>query len=53
LECGGKRYSARRRFFPRPVFLKAVPRFACHRTPKWLAPHSSASDPAAAPQANE
>ena len=33
LECGGKRYSARRRFCDTSPG-KAVPRFACHRTPK-------------------
>ncbi len=33
LECGSKRYAARCRFFLTWV-RKAVPRFACHRTPK-------------------
>ncbi len=33
LECGGKRYSARRRFRD-DATEKAVPRFACHRTPE-------------------
>ena len=44
----GKRVPARRRFLPRPNLLKAVSRFACHCTPKWLAPRPPPQTPAAA-----
>ncbi len=43
LECARQAVFRATPLFPRPGLLKAVSRFACHRTPKWLAPRPSAS----------